>query len=362
MQKLLPLFLLLIIQPSISAQTGECGTVVPPGYAQSFAQKIAAVPQPDVSGGPIVIPVQVHLFRDDSGNSSITLQDIQAELDSANFFYANAGLIFFQCLAPEVVDDNNLYNYDYSQENYVVTNHYMANVVNLYFANTVSVSGPVCGYTHFPGNGPDACFVSSQCMNGSTLAHELGHYFGLMHTHGGSTAELVDGSNCSFEGDLICDTPADPGLSGQVDSTCFYTGTATDANNMPYQPDVSNIMSYSRKICRNSFTSMQYSVINMTYFNDRYYLGCSPLSIQEEGINSIGIFPNPAVDIITLTNLPQEMAAVSLVDLSGRIVFTRTIIPGETAIISIQGLEPGAYSCFVSTTTGTSFKKVVILR
>lgn len=38
------------------------------------------------------------------------------------------------------------------------------------------------------------------------------------------------GSNCASAGDLLCDTPADPGLSETtVDTSCQYTGTAVDA-------------------------------------------------------------------------------------------------------------------------------------
>ena len=47
--------------------------------------------------------------------------------------------------------------------------------------------------------------------------HEMGHFFGLLHTHGYSntvkTDEFVDGSNCNEAGDYFCDTPADPRLS-----------------------------------------------------------------------------------------------------------------------------------------------------
>ena len=65
--------------------------------------------------------------------------------------------------------------------------------------------------------------------NGSTLPHEVGHFYGLPHTHDQGN-ELVNGSNCATAGDNFCDTPADPNLSGVVNSSCVYTGTATDAN------------------------------------------------------------------------------------------------------------------------------------
>ena len=74
---------------------------------------------------------------------------------------------------------------------------------------------------------------------------------GLYHTHQTSRFgyELVSGSNCDTAGDLICDTPADPGLSSSnVDTTCKYKGTSRDPDGNTYNPDTRNVMSYSRAV------------------------------------------------------------------------------------------------------------------
>jgi hypothetical protein len=96
-------------------------------------------------------------------------------------------------------------------------------------------------------------------MNGGTvLIHEVGHMLGLPHTHSQiNEKELVDGSNCAIAGDLFCDTPADPKLSGRVNSDCEYTGTSIDANGDAYDPLVNNHMSYSKGYCRYDFTPEQ---------------------------------------------------------------------------------------------------------
>jgi hypothetical protein len=80
----------------------------------------------------------------------------------------------------------------------------------------------------------------------STWLHEIGHFFGLQHTHAeaGEGKELVDGSNCSVAGDLICDTPATPNTWATA-YDCNYTGTERDPNGQLYRPDVSNVMAYS---------------------------------------------------------------------------------------------------------------------
>lgn len=353
---------------SVRAQDSECGTVMPPGYAQTLQQRIAAHPTVNPAGGLVVIPVQVHLIRESSGNSVLTLQDIQTELDCVNVFYANAGLIFFECQAAEMIDDDDLYDYlSTTEQSILINNHYATNVLNLYFANTVSTSnGPVCGYSWLPPWGYDACFIAANCaVNGSSLAHEIGHYFGLPHTHGGTPDELVDGSNCATEGDYICDTPADPGLSGLVDSNCNYTGTATDANGMAYQPDVTNIMSYSRKACRTSFTPMQYAIINATYYSDRYYLSCLPTGSSSIRLHSITLFPNPALDRLHVSGLPadNETRTISLYDISGRIVLSEAILPGKSdAEIALNGLEDGTYLCTIYGAAGRLFTDRVIVR
>jgi hypothetical protein len=88
------------------------------------------------------------------------------------------------------------------------------------------------------------------------LSHEIGHCLGLFHTfetYFGN--ELVNGSNCSTAGDLICDTPADP--NGNFNSsTCVYTGTTRDANNQLYSPSIHNLMSYYF-YCMTEFTPNQ---------------------------------------------------------------------------------------------------------
>ena len=350
MRHFLTLVAILALTCSVVAQN-DCGTVTPPGYAETLVQRMAAVQTTRISGGLIIVPVHIHLLRESNGNSALTLQDIQTELDSVNYYYANAGLIFIECIAAEMIDEDTMYDYESSTDQaLLLTNHFTPNVLNLYFANTVALNfTPVCGYAWFPG-GPDACFIAGNCAtNGSTLAHEIGHYMGLMHTHGGSPDELVDGSNCSTEGDLICDTPADPSLSGLVDTACMYTGTAMDANSMMYQTDVSNIMSYSRKVCRTTFTPLQYGVINYTYWNDRTYLQCISTGVDELQTIDVRVFPNPAQnELRVLFNAPGVNRRIEIYDATGRLVLLEQVADGvPSQIVDLSLLANGAYVCKV---------------
>lgn len=103
-----------------------------------------------------------------------------------------------------------------------------------------------------------ALTVGGSYVGTSVLSHEFGHCLGLYHTHSGrgcnddaNCSENINGSNCSTCGDLVCDTPADPCLSGNVDVNCLYTGDDS------FDPDVHNIMSYAPPTCLNRITSGQ---------------------------------------------------------------------------------------------------------
>jgi hypothetical protein len=103
----------------------------------------------------------------------------------------------------------------------------------------------------------------SQRRNLTTMAHELGHYFGLCHTHQEDAAPPhltlhADGTPleciaCSQQGDGVCDTPVDPGVDNNCvvdDKTCGVScpNGAT--------PDGTNLMSYFVP-CRRAFTAEQ---------------------------------------------------------------------------------------------------------
>jgi hypothetical protein len=284
-----------------------------------------------------------------AGTSNITLTEIYSEIDSVNSFYANAGLMFVECLAPQIINDDYYYEFEYDLHDAdVLSQFYTQNVVNMYFANSVTGSegSSLCGYSRFPPSEDYVVMAANCATNGSTLAHELGHLFGLPHTHGGSTDELVDGSNCATEGDYICDTPADPTLSNSVvNINCIYTGTATDANGMYYAPDPNNIMSYSRKNCRNYFTPMQYTVINTTYNDYRNYLVCNFPTFTKENIwnKNFSLFPNPGQNSIQLiTENEQNNLCFMLFSPQGLLVISELCL-NKFKTVNTENLANGLY-------------------
>ncbi len=125
----------------------------------------------------------------------------------------------------------------------------------------------ICGVSGTSVTIADGCF--------GALAHEFGHTFSLGHTFEGEGKENVDGSNCTTEGDGICDTPADPyvkyePMSRYINADCEFISPKKDKNGEYYNPQVGNVMSYYPCPC-SSFTRGQYlrmaGVIQSSFIN-----------------------------------------------------------------------------------------------
>lgn len=228
------------------------------------------------------IPVQFHIFHKDSGVSAgdITDGDIQTIINELNAAYAPINMVFVECAPPFHHDDTQFYNFSPVEENAMLDKYEVSGVLNLYYPKNVTGSSgiSICGYASFPNTSRrvDLVVVDQGCAdNETTTIHEVGHYFSLLHTHQGGL-EFVNGTNCLAEGDEICDTPADPNLSGKVDkNTCTYTGTELDPNGQAYNPPINNHMSYSAKPCRTVLTTAQLDRVAFSALNDRDYLDCN---------------------------------------------------------------------------------------
>ena len=108
----------------------------------------------------------------------------------------------------------------------------------------------------------DGVIIMARLRNHTTLAHELGHYFGLCHTHQADPVPprltvREDGvplecAACGLHGDGVCDTAPDPGVEActldEEHCTASCPGGAA--------PDPSNLMSYFVP-CRRLFSDEQ---------------------------------------------------------------------------------------------------------
>jgi PKD repeat protein len=293
-------FLIYLTQPIYAQDNSnlECGTIVTP-QSELFFENIKPqiefheneyyqMLQNRSSSAINSIPIKAHIIRTSSGAGGLTVTELNDAIANVNAFYANSFMEFFLCDGINYIDDDNLYNFETNDEAAMTATHNVGNLINIYFTDNVTSSssgGGLCGYAYPPG-GNDVILMANSCaINGSTLPHEIGHFFSLRHTHGPSnselTTELVDGSNCDTDGDLICDTAADPQLSySNVNLSCIYTGALIDANGDAFDPDPRNIMSYSRKECRDVFSTGQYARMYASYQTARNYFACPSFNVQ----------------------------------------------------------------------------------
>lgn len=277
----------------VVAQNNEflyCGTVTTPEsieyfnaikpqlqkYEQDFLLKKTAKINSSLTKNSI--PIKVNIIRSSNGFGGLDISHLNVALEIVNRIYGSALLEFFLCDGINYIDADE-FNTINKGEEHILSELYNTNgLLNIYITDKVeNESGEsICGYADNSGRN-DIIVIKTDCID-SSLAHEIGHYFGLMHTHGlddTKTTELVNGSNCDTTGDGICDTPADPVLSySNVNNSCEYIGTETDANGERYKPDTSNFMSYSRKECRNNFTSQQLARMYAFYQTAKSYLSC----------------------------------------------------------------------------------------
>lgn len=96
--------------------------------------------------------------------------------------------------------------------------------------------------------------------------------------------------------------------------------------------------------------------------NGTYFMGCSELSVMELASTfKLDIFPNPATNQVQLTTSSSlENATVSLMDLSGRIVYSNShSLSLEATPISLEHLASGTYQ-LILTWEGTSIVKKLI--
>lgn len=218
------------------------------------------------NGDILTFPVAVYYITDDEGNLELSSlsERVRAEFEVANTFFSEAK-VQFEIFFEAIFDDLTLVTYDGGKEgrqNYP----YYPKMINIIFVDAIT---GYRGLSNFPDGvdiesvfPDDRIFLRYEVLgNQSTLPHELGHFFGLYHTHHETEcapfpelceAEKVDEcdnpctSNCGFEGldpwttgDRCEDTPVDPRHLPEKDCQLevFCAGS-------PFSTSLNNLMSY----------------------------------------------------------------------------------------------------------------------
>ncbi|HEV7347562.1 zinc-dependent metalloprotease [Telluribacter sp.] len=230
------------------------------------------------------VAIKVHHVLTSQGQGDVSAYLAQV-FTVLNAKFAPMGLSFFQFGTINYIRSDEFYDLAMSEDKALTSTHNVHNAVNLYFVGNADGAN---GYAYPPSLDStkntshwNSLFISTnrttppaQIIN-EVIPHEMGHYFGLLHTHEHGTAGNLDpttreyvtrgaAANCAYAGDQICDTPADPyllliasdrQLAQSICSSSFFTNL--DPRRELYRPDVTNLMSYYRG-CRTSFTPQQY--------------------------------------------------------------------------------------------------------
>lgn len=315
------------------------------------------------------IPIKAHIIRTSDGTNGISELELEEAITNLNETFGGAFMEFFLCNGINFIDSDDFYQFKTTNEKLLIQDYYTSGVINIYFTDLIKNSSDenICGYT-YSNKVFDIILMQNDCAtNGSSLAHEVGHFFSLIHTHGvdnsNLTSELVNGSNCSSDGDQICDTPADPKLTAEnVNNFCRYIGTQTDANGDLYAPNTKNIMSYAYKGCRSYFSEEQLARMYAYYMTAKDYLTCDESTdeisrTESKDESDIKVYPNPISGNLLYVKLNnKESNYFEISNLMGQ-VFVSGILKNEP--IQVDHLSSGSYIITITNKDSKIIKRFI---
>lgn len=266
MKKSILLLLLLIACEAGQAQLlppRDCGTKT---SSVPFRVDTSLMARPHITF-PLLIKVFIHVIADDDG-SNVAAGDssIERQMEFMRQYYAPQNICFILG-GKQQINNTDLNNMNTDTEAGELTPHLVGNMLNIFIHNALMDNNGLLNGNAYDIPNWYLSMVSTAITsinNVSTLSHEVGHDFGLYHTH--ETAFGVENvprsgncNNCNSAGDQLCDTPGDPNLDNGnvVNASCVYTGNAVDGCGNTYMPDPFNLMAYGNRTCRNIFTNGQ---------------------------------------------------------------------------------------------------------
>ncbi len=223
--------------------------------------------------------------------------------------------------------------------------------------------------------------VAAPSSDGRTPTHEIGHYFGLMHTFCEDTDSQGNAVCCDNDnnnsGGFVDDTPASkdiyfgPVTSSTNNNTCndlSYSNIFT--TNVPDMDE--NYMSYAANtwMFSQGQVDVMLATLNASEFNGgRVSLKNSDVSTNCTGIISstnnlaseinIGMYPNPSKGDLFI-NSSIKINTVSVSNIIGKEVIEETVINNNT--LDLNQLNNGIYIINISTDKGTVSKKIILSR
>jgi hypothetical protein len=187
---------------------------------------------------------------------------------------------------------------------------------------------------------------------GRTLTHELGHFFNLDHTFNGC------GTNCSTQGDKVCDTPAVGAESYNCPAAGDVAGCVADQYALTM-----NYMDYVNDACMYMFTLGQENRMRTYYNAIALEFNTNVLANTKFVENNFSLYPNPNKGSFTIEF--KELTgsySVEVFDVSGQTIYENNYdqSAGLTQTINLQNTATGVYFINIKTENGLVTKKLVI--
>ncbi len=224
------------------------------------------------------VNIYVHLMRNTNGTGGVNIDNAIAAYNQMLADYAPHG-ISFNLVGAQWVNNstyatipayspfnNNWYNaIQNMKQDYAIYPRYVCNI--FVSAQQPSGFGTLLGIATFPWDPQALTKTGGLWLNnisltpgGHTWGHELGHCFGLWHTHHGVSEvpscsacyEFASGVEGDYRGDFCSDTPPTP-----TNYNCAPPG-GVDCQGTPWGPtQPENFMGYGPDSCVNLFTTQQ---------------------------------------------------------------------------------------------------------
>lgn len=236
------------------------------------------------------VAVKANVVSSNNSSSFLSETDVREIINNANIYLQNINIQLylyndkvFQIKSDQYAD------FKIADENALRQANDVSDAINIYFVKYITLQNLtiLSGYAALPNFSAStnrvfySYFERTQDdfnnLKNKTFLHEIGHYFGLLHTFQDSShadiskRELVTrgaGSNCVTTGDQLCDTQADPferlPLIFAYNCDEKTPSNLQDAHGNTFSPPIDNIMSYQQR-CGNVFTEQQYQKMQASF-------------------------------------------------------------------------------------------------
>jgi hypothetical protein len=318
----------------LSQENSSCGTKVPLGISpeQVKSNNLHLFENTNTYN----LRLAIHIVYSQNGNDSITNENLYYKLQKLNYYMEQAGFSFYE-YNRDYIESDYFANFSEEKTDSLFSTFYIDGCINVYFVPVFADNGR-SSFSYRFGVSPQGIVVINSAHE-TTLPHEMGHYFDLLHTDHIWIIEEIPGvldslyenidrvgncKNCDFTGDLLCDTPADPSrrMKGSlVNDNCTWNPSRIppfdECNNNNYAPLTDNLMTTELpRICRNNFTSSQIQRMRQTLIEYRGGL-LKNLVYLENSIDGSNAGGNLHIDY---NNFPSGSTAI--VDSGNHIVGT----------------------------------------